>query len=151
MSLFSALPNRLCEWFSDMNEFADYSFCTQYPSGSKSTPLTKPIVVFGTKCFQVLETETDESGTVITDSRSIQEQFSIGIHVPRTMGGSACNEILDRITDLLLFDTPLSVVSVVSQEQQFVRNTDSLYMSVTFTVSETIEKGTDYPTELDIS
>ncbi len=150
MSLISTLPDRLCEWFSDMNEFSDYSFSTQFPAGSKATPLTKPVIVFGTKSIEILDNTTDETDTIITDSRIAQTQFSIGIHVPRTEGGTGCNAIFDRIMDLLLFNTSLLICNVKSDEIGYIRNTDSLYMNTVFTVSETIDKGTDYPAELSI-
>lgn len=150
MSLISSLPDRLCEWFSDMNEFSDYSFSTQFPSGSKATPLTKPVIVFGTKSIEILDNTTDETDTIITDSRIAQTQFSIGIHVPRTEGGTGCNLIFDRIIDLLLFNTPLLICNVKTDEIEYIRNTDSLYMNTVFTVSETIDKGSDYPAELNI-
>lgn len=150
MSLITTLPDRLCEWFSDMNEFSDYSFCTQFPSGSKASPLVKPVIVFGTKSIEILDNTTDETGTVITDSRIAEELFTIGIHVPRDNGGTACNVILDRLIDLLLFNTDLNISSVKSDETQYIRNTDSLYLSAEFTTAETIEKGTDYPAALSI-
>ena len=150
MSLITILPDRLCEWFSDMNEFSGYSFCTQFPSGSKATPLTKPVIVFGMQSVEILDNTTDETGTIITDSRIAQKQFSIGIHVPRSEGGASCGEILDRLLDLLIFNTSLYISSVKSDEVQYIRNTDSLYMSTVFTTVETIAKGTEYPAALSV-
>lgn len=150
MSLITTLPDRLCEWFSDMNEFTGYSFCTQFPVGSKSTPLIKPVIVFGTKSIEILDNTTDETGTIITDCRIAKEQFTIGIHVPRSEGGTACSDILDRLMDQLLFNTSLSISSIVSEETQYIRNTDSLYMNAVFTTDETIEKGSVYPAALSV-
>lgn len=150
MSLISSLPDRLCEWFSDMNEFSDYSFSTQFPAGSKATPLTNPVIVFGTKSIEILDNATDETDTIITDSRIAQTQFSIGIHVPRNEGGTGCNTIFYRIIDLLLFNTSLLICNIKTDEIEYIRNTDSLYMNTVFTVSETIEKGSNYPAAFSI-
>lgn len=144
MSLMTSLPDKLCEWFSDMNEFSDCSFCTQFPSGFKATPLTKPIVVFGTKSIEIPELSYEEDVVVDPDIRKVVEQFSVGIHVPRSAGGSYCNAVFERITDQLLFNTSMEIVSITAQEVEYIRNTDSLYMNMIFTVSETMEKGTDY-------
>lgn len=150
MSLITTLPDRLCEWFSDMSEFSNYSFCTAFPTDSKATPLTNPVIVFGISSLVILDNTTDESGTVATDSRLAQEVFSISIHTPRSEGGGGCNAILDRIIDLILFDTPLIIIGVESTETTYVRNTDSLNLKASFTVTQTIEKGTNYPAELII-
>ncbi|MBQ8209371.1 MAG: hypothetical protein IJZ35_02170 [Clostridia bacterium] len=150
MSLITKLPDRLCEWFSDMAEFSTYTFCTTFPSSTKATPLTKPVVVFGTKSVEILDNAIDETGSIITDSRIAEEKFSISIHVPRANGGVACCEILDRLMDLLLYATPLQISNIESAETKYIRNTDSLNLTASFTVSETINKGSIYPTALII-
>lgn len=150
MSYISKLPDRLCGWFADMAEFSSYTFCTTFPIGSKATPLTKPIVVFGTESINILDNTINETGSLVTDSRIAEEKYSIGIHVPRAAGGVACCELLDRIIDLILFATPLQVSNIESSEITYVRNTDSLNLNASFTVSETINKGSVYPLELPI-
>lgn len=150
MSYISTLPDRLCEWFSDMGEFSTCTFCTTFPSTEKATPLSKPIVVFGTKSINVLDNAIDETGSLITDSRIAEEKFSISIHVPRTRGGVACCEILDRLIDLLLYATTLRISNISSTETAYIRNTDSLNLNATFTITQSIDKGTIYPLELPI-
>lgn len=150
MALITVLPDRLCEWFSDMTDFDTCTFCTQFPAESKITPLDKPVVVFGAESIHVLDNTTDETGTIITDSRMAKSKFSIGIHMPRSEGGIVCNSLLEGLLDLLLFDTPLSVSDVQSYAIEYIRNTDSLYLKTVFTVSETLERGTSYPKQLTI-
>lgn len=142
MSLMASLPDKLCEWFSDMNEFSDCSFCTQFPAGFKATPLTNPIVVFGTKSIEVPELSYEEDVAVNPDVRKVVEQFSVGIHVPRSSGGTYCNAVFERIADRLLFNTSIGITSITAGEVEYIRNTDSLFMNMVFTVSETMEKGT---------
>lgn len=148
MSLITTLPDTLCEWFSDMKDFSDCTFCTQFPPQSKITPLEKPIIVFGAKSITVLDNTTDETGTIITDSRIADLVFTIGIHVPRNRGGSQCNAILDGIADMLLFNTSLAVSQIKSSDTEYIRNTDSLYLAATFTVSETLQRELIYPPKL---
>lgn len=150
MSLITTLPDRLCEWFSDMNEFTDCSFSTQYPAKLKATPLSKPVIVFGIKSIEVFDNTTDESDSIIVNSRKVEEKFTIGIHVPKNVGGSELGYILDRIIDLLIFDTSLYIKSIESDEPVYIRNTDSIYLESVFTTTETIEKGTDYPALLNL-
>lgn len=144
MSLISTLPDNLCEWYSDQRDFSDCSFCTQFPVNSKTTPLEKPVIVFGADSIKVLDNTTDETGTVITDSRIAELKFTIGIHVPRNMGGSGCYGLFDSIIDLLLFNTSLSVSGIVSNDIEFIRNTDSLYLKAVFTVNETLQSIGNY-------
>lgn len=150
MSLITTLPNRLCEWFSDMPEFMNYTFCTVFPATNKSTPLTKPVIVFGTKSIEILDNTIDETGSIVTDSRIAEERFTISIHVPRNEGGVLCSNILDRLIDLLLFDTSMSISNLESAETTYIRNTDSLNLCASFKVSETLKKGTIYPIELTV-
>lgn len=150
MSLITRLPDRLCEWFTDMAEFSRYTFCTTFPASKKATPLEKPVIVIGTKSINILDNAINETGTIITDSRIAEEKFSISIHVPRTSGGIACCEILDRLTDLLLYATSLKISSIESSETIYIRNTDSLKLTAQFTVTESIDKGSVYPLELPI-
>ncbi len=148
MSLIANLPDRLCEWFSDMNEFSGCSFCTQFPVNSKVTPLEAPVVVFGTNKLTVLDNTTDETGTIITDSRVAEVEFAVGIHVPRAQGGIGCNNLLDRICDLMLFNTSLSITGVTTEAIEYIRNTDSLYLKAILTTSETLVRGDKYPAGL---
>ncbi|MBR5234301.1 MAG: hypothetical protein IKW03_08835 [Clostridia bacterium] len=148
MSLITTLPDRLCEWFSDMNEFESYSFCTQYPSNLKVTPLEKPVIVFGTDKFTVLNNTVDEGSTIATNNRLVELEFTVGIHVPRTMGGMGCNAILDRIADLLLFNTSLKISGVTTDKTVYIRNTDSLFLKAKFTTSDILIKGSNYPAAL---
>ena len=150
MSLISTLPDTLCEWFSDLNDFSDCSFCTQFPVNSKTTPLEKPVVVFGSKSIKVLDNTTDETGTIITDSRIAESDFSIGIHVPRNSGGTGCYSLLDSIVDRLLFNTSLSISGVVSEEIEYIRNTESLYLKVVFKINETLQRNGNYTTSLKL-
>lgn len=150
MSFITTLPDRLCEWFSDMNEFTDYSFSTQYPAGLKAAPLSKPIIVFGLKSIEVFDNTTDETDSIIVNSRKVEEQFTVGIHVPRSIGGSELGYILDKIVDLLIFNTSLYIKSIKSDEPVYIRNTDSIYLESVFTTIETIKKGTDYPALLNL-
>lgn len=150
MSVITTLPDRLCEWFSDMNEFSSCAFTTQFPPESKITPLDKPVVVFGTGKINVLENTADETGTAVTDSRVCEEEFTVGIHAPRTLGGAECSSLLDRVIDLILFDTSLNISSIKSEEPQYIRNTDSIYLQATFMLSDTLRKGTGYPTALTL-
>lgn len=150
MSLISTLPDTLCEWFSDLNDFSDCSFCTQFPVNSKTTPLEKPVVVFGSKSIKVLDNTTDETGTIITDSRIAESDFSIGIHVPRNSGGTGCYSLLDSIVDRLLFNTSLSISGVVSDEIEYIRNTESLYLKVVFKINETLQRNGNYTTSLKL-
>lgn len=140
MSLLSILPDKLCEWYSDLPSFSDCSFCTQFPVNSKTTPLEKPVVVFGAKAIKVLDNTTDETGTIITDSRIAESEFSIGIHVPRSVGGTGCFSLFDSIIELLLFNTSFSVSDVTSDEIEYIRNTDSLFLKCVFKISETLER-----------
>lgn len=139
MSLISVLPDKLCEWFSDLNEFSGCSFCTQFPVNSKTTPLESPVIVFGADTMTVLDNTTDETGTIITDSRIAETKFSIGIHVPRSQGGTGCYTLYDSVIELLLFNTSFAVSGITTENIEYIRNTDSLYLKVVFTVSETIE------------
>ena len=139
MSLISELPDRLCEWFSDLNEFSDCSVSTQFPASSKTTPLEKPVIVLGARSVKVFENVTDETGAVITGKRIADADFSIGIHVPRMMGGAECFSILDSVTDRLLFSTDLEISSIVSDSLEYIRNTDSLFLELVFTVKETLQ------------
>lgn len=140
MSLLSVLPDKLCEWFSDLTMFSDCSFCTQFPVNSKTTPLEKPVVVFGAKSINVLDNTTDETGTIITDSRIAETRFTIGVHVPRALGGTGCFSLFDSIIEILLFNTSFSISGVDSQEIEYIRNTDSLFLKAVFTISETLER-----------
>lgn len=140
MSLLSVLPDKLCEWFSDLTMFSDCSFCTQFPVNSKTTPLEKPVVVFGAKSINVLDNTTDETGTIITDSRIAETRFTIGVHVPRSLGGTGCFSLFDSIIEILLFNTSFSISGVDSQEIEYIRNTDSLFLKAVFTISETLER-----------
>lgn len=140
MSLLSILPDRLCEWYSDMTQFAGYSFCTQFPVNSKTTPLEKPVIVFGAKSIKVLDNTTDETGTIITDSRIANSDFTVGIHVPRSLGGTGCYNLFDSVIELLLFNTSLSISNVISEEIEYIRNTDSLFLKACFTIRETLER-----------
>lgn len=144
MSLISTLPDTLCEWFSDLNDFSDCSFCTQFPINSKTTPLEKPVIVFGAKGITVLDNTTDETGTIITDSRIAESKFTIGIHVPRNIGGVGCYDLFDSIVDMLLFNTSLSISGIVSEDIEYIRNTDSLYLRAVFTINETLQSGGIY-------
>ena len=148
MSLYVKLPDRLCEWFSDMAEFSDYCFCTTFPATVRATPLTKPVVVFGTKSIEILDNSIDETGSVVRDSRIAVDTFSISIHVPRESGGTECCSVLNRIIDLLLYATPLEITGFDSTATTYVRNTDSLNLNATFTLSENINKHSIYPTPL---
>lgn len=150
MSLISTLPDTLCEWFSDRNEFSDCSFCTQFPVNSKTTPLEKPVIVFGAKEIKVLDNTTDETGTIITDSRIAESDFSIGIHVPRNLGGTGCFSLFDSIVDMLLFNTSLSISGIVSDEIEYIRNTESLYLRVVFTIKETLHSSENYTSPLKL-
>ena len=107
---------------------------------SKTTPLEKPVVVFGAKAIKVLDNTTDETGTIITDSRIAESEFSIGIHVPRSVGGTGCFSLFDSIIELLLFNTSFSVSDVTSDEIEYIRNTDSLFLKCVFKISETLER-----------
>ena len=148
MSLMTTIPDKFCEWFSDMNEFSDCSFCTQFPVNSKATPLIKPVIVFGTDSIKVLDNTTDETGTVITDSRTAQIKFSMGIHVPRSHGGTGCNTLFDRLTDLIIFNTTLAIIGIQTESIEYIRNTDSLYLKAVFTTEETLVRGENYPSAL---
>lgn len=150
MSLITTLPDKLCEWFTDMNEFEGHSFCTQFPSNSKVTPLEKPVIVFGAEKFTVLNNTTDDSGSIATNNRLVDLDFTVGIHVPRTVGGTGCNSLLDRITDLLLFNTSLKITSVTTEKIVYIRNTDSLFLKAKFTTSDILLKGTNYPAALPV-
>ena len=140
MSLLSILPDKLCEWYSDLPTFSDCSFCTQFPVNSKTTPLEQPVVVFGAKSMKVLDNTTDETGTIITDSRIAESKFTIGIHVPRGLGGTGCYSLFDSIVELLLFNSSFSISEVTSEEIEYIRNTDSLFLKSVFTISETLER-----------
>ena len=151
MSLITTLPDKLCEWFADMNEFEGHSFCTQFPTNSKATPLEKPVIVFGTEKFTVLNNTTDEAGTIATNNRLVELDFTVGIHVPRTLGGVGCNALLDRIADLILFNTSLKITGVTTEKTAYIRNTDSLFLKAKFTTSDILIKGTNYPAALPLS
>ena len=138
MSLISNLPDMLCEWFSDLNEFSDCSFCTQFPVNSKTTPLENPVIVFGSRSIKVFDNATDETGAVVTDKRIAELDFSIGVHVPRVMGGAECFGLLDSITERLLFGTDLAICGMTSEKTEYIRNTDSLFVELVFTVKETL-------------
>ncbi len=140
MSLLSILPDKLCEWYADLPAFSKCSFCTQFPVNSKTTPLEQPVVVFGAKSIKVLDNTTDETGTIITDSRIAQSKFTVGIHVPRGLGGSGCYSLFDSIVEILLFNTSFSISEVTSEEIEYIRNTDSLFLKSVFTISETLER-----------
>lgn len=144
MSLISQLPDLLCEWFSDLNEFSDCSVCTQFPANSKTTPLEKPVIVLGSRSIKVLDNTTDETGAIITDSRIAEAEFSIGIHVPRSVGGTGCFDLCDSIVERLLFSTGLSISGMVSDEIEYIRNTDSLFLKIVFTVNETLQSAGKY-------
>lgn len=150
MSIITTLPDRLSEWFSDMTDFTDCTFCTQFPSSSKITPLSKPVVVFGIGSICVLKNTTDETGETITDSRVCEEVFSVNIHVPRSDGGSKCSAILDKVIDMLLFNSPLSISTIKSETPKYIRNTDSIVLQTSFTVSDTLKRGRVYPSPLKI-
>lgn len=150
MSLISTLPDTLCEWFSDLNDFSGCSFCTQFPVNSKTTPLEKPVVVFGADSIKVLDNTTDETGTIITDSRIAESKFTIGIHIPRNMGGTGCFGLSDEIVDMLLFNTSLSISGIDSDEIEYIRNTDSLYLRVVFTINETLHSKENYTSPLKL-
>lgn len=150
MSLMSSLPDKLCEWFSDMNEFSDCSFCTQFPAGFKATPLTNPIIVFGTKSIEVPELSYEEDIAVNPDVRKVTEQFSVGIHVPRHAGGTYCNAVFERIADQLLFNTSIAIAGITAGEVEYIRNTDSLFMNMIFTVSGTMKKGEYYSAAFEL-
>ena len=148
MSFISTLPDRLCEWFTDMAEFSGYTFCTTFPSGAKATPLTKPVVVIGMKSINILDNTVNETGTLVTDSRIAEEEYLLNIHVPREEGGNTCCLILDKLIDLILYATPLKISNIQSSETKYIRNTDSINLNATFTITETIDKGMYYPLEL---
>ncbi len=148
MSLIAKLPDQLCEWYSDMNEFSDCSFCTQFPVNSKTTPLENPVVVFGAKGISVLDNTTDETGTIITDSRVAESKFTIGIHVPRSRGGAGCYDLFDSIVDILLFNTSVAVSGITTDEIEYIRNTDSLYLRAVFTTNETLQSSGAYTSVL---
>lgn len=150
MSIITTLPDRLAEWFSDMTDFTDCTFSTQFPSSSKITPLSKPVIIFGIGKINVLKNTIDESGETITDSRVCEEEFTVNIHVPRSEGGAKCSELLDKIIDMLLFNTLLSVCTIKSETPRYIRNTDSIVLESTFTVSDTLKQANEYPPSLII-
>lgn len=151
MSIITTLPDRLCEWFSDMTDFADCTFCTHFPKSAKSTPLNTPVIVFGVGDIKVLENTADETGEVITNRRVCDEKFTVNIHVPRTDGGTKCNSILDKIIDMLLFNSPLAISTIQSDEPKYIRNTDSIVLKSSFTLSDTLERGAIYPPQLKLT
>lgn len=143
MSLISSFPDELCELFSDLNDFTHCSFCTQYPVHSKATPLKNPIVVFGSESIKILSNTTDETNSVITDTRIAETSYTIGIHMPRDMGGTGCFSLLDEIIDVLLFHTNFGIKELSSEKLEYIRNTDSLYLRVVFSVDETLIRKMD--------
>lgn len=138
MAFFSSLPDRLCEWLADKRDLSDCHFCTQYPSGFKSIPLTKPIVFIGTKSVDVVPCSPENAHI-----RDIEEKYTIGIHVPRSMGGVSCTKIFHRIAEQLLFNCDIFVSRMTAHSVEYVRETDSLFMNTEIEIHEQIEKGYD--------
>lgn len=142
MTLFNMMPDRLCEWFSDKREFDDCSFCVRFPPGFKSTPITKPVVTIGIKSIDVVYRESDGS-----KGRAVQEKYSVGIYVPRSMGGSYCTFIFERLARQLLFNNDIYIYRMTAGEVEYVRDTDSLFMEAVFETQEGLSAA--YPEDND--
>ncbi|MCD7774025.1 MAG: hypothetical protein LUG85_00955 [Clostridiales bacterium] len=142
----SELPDKLCQWFSDMSGFSDCVFTTQFPAETKDAPIIKPVVAIGVQSVSIADYESEDSSTVVSDYRYADQVFCVNIHVPRTMGGSVCYEIFDRLYDLLLFDSEIVPVEVNSSEISYIRTTDSLCMKTEFSIREIFTMSeNDYP------
>ena len=131
--------------FIDKNGVDTFSFpegtarAQQYKQFGNSVAV--PVVhAIAEEIIKVLDNTTDETGTIITDSRIANSDFTVGIHVPRGLGGSGCYNLFDSIIELLLFNTSFSISSVSSEEIEYIRNTDSLFLKASFTIRETLER-----------
>lgn len=121
-----------------------------YPLGQKASPLKKPVVVFGTKSIDVLEKSVNEAGAVISDRRYAELTFSIGIHMPKSVGSVLSYSAIYRIIDVLLFATDLNIVKINTSQMEYLRNTDSLYMECEVIVKDEFLMGDSYPDKLPL-
>ncbi len=143
MSYIQTLPDKLCEWFSDMREFSDCSFCTCFPNDSQAYPLIKPIIVFGLSSVKI-NSEAENAVNTLT-VRTAEEEFFIDINIPRLNSGTACTDILGRVIELLLFGLPVRVMSLNTEKIKYERDTDSLLIHTVFTINEALKNDSSYP------
>ena len=134
----TVLPEMLVRWLSSQEDLSDCVFCRAYPPGNRATPLTRPVVVIGSDDMRVLPNASDDGGNFVTQMRTADTSFRIGIHVPQSLGGAAACDVLSRVADALLFGTTLTINGISTLPVRYVRNTDSLYLCATLTVKETL-------------
>lgn len=122
----------IVNWLASQQILSDINFMTEYPPCGKAIPLKSPIVAVGIETVKIEDKfTTDDQGNTIEEEycRLATINIRLSIHVPFSMGGSACNENFTRIVDCLTFATDFNILESGCDSVEADRDTDALVLT----------------------
>lgn len=138
MSSISSMPSRIAEWLSKQEKLSSIKFFTEYPPVAKAVPLRDPIVAVGIMEINITDhfTENDD-GVLERDEycRTAILKIKLSIHLPFSMGGSACHDTFANICDCLTFNSDLEIIKSGCGEMSSDRDTDAIVLNAWLEVS----------------
>lgn len=128
----SAMPKDIVKWLNEQAEvFGDIKFLTEFPPVPKATPLKNPIISVGLDSVKISDFFVENSeGELVPDEycRMADIRLRFSIHVPYSMGGTACHDAFTRTIDCLSFKSDLNLVQSGCEAIIADRETDAFVM-----------------------
>ncbi|MBQ7101879.1 MAG: hypothetical protein IJN81_09605 [Clostridia bacterium] len=128
----SAMPKDIVKWLNEQTEvFGEISFLTEFPPRPKATPLKNPIISVGLDSVKISDFFKENSeGELVPDEycRLADIRLRFSIHVPYSMGGTACHDAFTRTIDCLSFKSDLNLVQSGCEAIVADRETDAFVM-----------------------
>lgn len=128
----SAMPKDIVKWLNEQTDvFGKIKFLTEFPPVPKATPLKNPIISVGLDSVKISDFFTENSeGELVPDEycRLADIRLRFSIHVPYSMGGTACHDAFTRTIDCLSFKSDLNLVQSGCEAITADRETDAFVM-----------------------
>lgn len=128
----SAMPKDIAEWLNEQTEvFGDIKFLTEFPPVPKATPLRNPLISVGLESVKITDYFVENSeGELVPDEycRMAEIRIRFSIHVPYSMGGTACHDAFTKTVDCLSFKSDLNLVESGCEPITADRETDAFVM-----------------------
>ncbi len=126
------MPKDIVKWLNEQTEvFGEIKFLTEFPPIPKATPLKNPIISVGLDSVKISDFFKENSeGELVPDEycRMADIRLRFSIHVPYSMGGTACHDAFTRTIDCLSFKSDLNLVQSGCEAIIADRETDAFVM-----------------------
>lgn len=126
------MPKDIAAWLNEQTEvFGDIKFVTEFPPLPKATPLKNPIISVGLNSVKISDYFVENSDGELVPAeycRLADIRIRFSVHVPYSMGGTACHDAFTRTVDCLSFKSDLNLVQSGCEAITADRETDAFVM-----------------------